>query len=325
MRYMQDLPQSTVAPELLRWLAATGSRDGSAKWLLLDGAILGEKAIRQLVHMSPEKTIHNIFANTELAAYGWAAPHLVRLPHGQRGANCLHEMLGRSAGEPAIGVLEACADIDELCGALSWLAQARTIEGMSMYCRFADTRITPALLNVLCSHQRFILQRSIEDWKIVDRKGDLRSLLTGSTQPSSASAPCHSAHETLDTFVLSDEQFLAMMRSAESDEIYQMLREGAPDLVPDSQLGDFHIRLSTLAVAARRCGLESTSDIFQFIVIALSTCDSFFSYPELDGFWRQVGQQRGSFASLVQKWPDQTWALLASHSELQARSVGTSK
>ncbi|MDQ2989601.1 MAG: DUF4123 domain-containing protein, partial [Pseudomonadota bacterium] len=282
MRYMQDLPQTTVAPELLRWLVATEGSDSRSKWLLFDGAILGEKATKHLVHMSSEKTIHNIFANTDLAAYGWAVPHLIRLHSGQRGANYLHEMLGQSAGAPAIAVLDACADVDELCGALRWLAQAKTIEGMSVYCRFADTRITPALLDVLCSPQRLILKRAIEDWKIVDRKGNLRSLLNRSTAPSSASAPRHSANDTLEAFVLSDEQFLAMMRSAEADEIFQMLCEGVPDLVPDSHLGDFHVRLSALAVAARRCGLESTGEIFQFSVIAMTTCDSFFLDPVLE-------------------------------------------
>lgn len=327
MRYLQEPPQAMVASELFRWLGATAIAESCAKWLLFDGAILGEKATAHLTNRFPAKTVHHIFANTELAAYGWAAPHLVKLPQGARGVNILQLMLEHTAEKPAFAVLEACADVNQLCGHLLWLARAKTDDGVRLYCRFADTRITPTLISVLCPHQRLVLQQFIEDWKIVSRNGALSSILTRAGIPAGEINGCNTAHQCLEEFLLSDEQFSTMMRCAEADETFNMLCEGAPDLVPASQMDAFHVRLSALAIAARQRGLESPSEIFQFTVIALTTSDSFFLNPVLEGVWRQVGRQRGAFASLVQSWSEHTWELLAAHCTdgLDCESVGATK
>jgi hypothetical protein len=101
------------------------------------------------------------------------------------------------------------------------------------------------------------------------------------------------------------------MRSSEGDEIFQMLCEGTPELVPERNRGVFHDELSRLVVVARKCGLDKTADVFHFSVIALSTRYDFYLHPEVSEAWTKIANQDISFELLVGTWTDRTWEMLA--------------
>jgi hypothetical protein len=322
MNYMQDPPQADIFAELTHWLATPVVRHSCAKWLLFDGAVLGEQVTKRLVKMSKATEIHHLFADTEFSAYGRSVPHLIPLDQGNRGEGTLRTVLEYGGNLPAIAILDACADAGEVCNTLRWLARAKTVDGLDMYCRFADTRITSVLMDVLCPHQLATLGMCIENWRILDRHGRLRQVLP-SLASVTGSGWCDLTDHTIEKLVFSDKQYLSMMRLCEADEIFFMLSEGAPDLVPDGHLGDFHNRLSNLLFAARQHGLDKTSEIFQFSVIALTTRDSFFLDPILEEFWGEIRHKGCSFSSLVQAWTDQTWEALTRPDSSEATPVFT--
>lgn len=321
MKYAYNLHQPELSATVEDWMSMQEPGKDSGKWLLFDGAVLGEKITKQLIKMLPVGGIHNVFANSPLATYGLHSPHLVQLRSTAAAKNLLPTMLGNMNGFPAVSFVDANTDGALVCRYLSWLAQARANDGMDLYCRFADTRITPSLMKALVDEQHLTLGQCIHEWRVVNRHGVLNTVQSSAVKKRPVSVAQHPSHHLIEQFRLSDQQFLMMMNSAETDEIFQMLCEGAPDLVPEMDRGDFHVRLARLVAAARRQGLENTRDIYQFSVIALTTRDEFYLSSALDGCWTRLNARQDDFGSLVASWPDEIWNDLAS---VREKAIGTS-
>jgi hypothetical protein len=311
VNYMQDRPQSRVKSELDGWLGTPQACANYEKWVLVDGAVLGELILSGLLKDVRPKGVFNVLAGTEFSSYGKLAPHLIRLSCAYSATEFLGCVLERSSGYPSVAVLDACSDVVHLVDTLRWLARARTEDGVELYCRFADTRVTPALMEVIHAHQRSRLANSIDGWQIIDRHGAICPL--NENLNSISFSPRHSGptESGLENLILSEQQFSSMMASCEADEIFHLFCEGATDLVPEGGLGLFHARLTKLVTAARRLGLEATGEIFQFCVIALTTQESFYLNPILVGSWQKVRHKAISFSALVADWTDETWDSLS--------------
>jgi hypothetical protein len=308
MKYAQNLHKPELATTVQDWISTPVHGIGRAKWLLFDGAVLGAKSTKRLIRMIPGNPLQNIFFGTSLARYGFLSPHLVQITGGTGGRNWLRPALETMNGVPAVSLLDASADGETLRRCLSWLGQTRTDDGMDLYCRFADTRVTPSLMRTLVEDQLATLGQCIHEWRIVDRHGGLDTVHVRDLAKTTEAR----IFDVTEQLRLSDKQFSMMMKAAEADEIFQMLCEGASDLVPDENPGDFHFRLSSLVAAAHGCGLEKCKDIYQFIVIALATSDQFFRASELDGSWARMRMGMDDFGSVVTSWPDETWNALIS-------------
>jgi hypothetical protein len=311
MNYAYNLHQSELTTAVWDWMSTQESDTNTGKWLLFDGAVLGEKVTKKLIALLPKNTVHNIFFGTPLASYDLLSPHLIQLSHGSAVRNRIPGWLEHMNGVPAVSLLDASADLQTVCRHLSWRGQARTCDDMDLYCRFADTRVTPSLMRTLLEDQLAILGRCIHEWRIVDRHGGLAVVLKNSVQPQAMTTGERNA-DSVEQLRLSDKQFSIMMREAEADEIFQMLCEGASDLVPDDNHGDFYFRLSSLVAAGRRHGLEKLKDLYQFCVIALATSDEFYVAPELDECWSKMHAGMDDFGALVARWSDETWNALES-------------
>jgi hypothetical protein len=311
MNYAYNLHQSEVATAVSDWMSIEKSSTDTAKWLLFDGAVLGEKVTKKLITMLPKNTVHNVFFGTPLASYGLLSPHLIQLSHESAVRNRIPALLKQMSGVPAVSLLEASADWQTLCRHLSWLGQVKSDDGMDLYCRFADTRVTPSLIRTLFEDQLASLGRCIHEWRIVDRNGGLDIVLRNIVQQPAMTTEERNTN-IVEQLTLSDKQFSMMMNAAQADEIFQMLCEGAPDLVSDDDRGDFYFRLSKLIAAGHRHGLKKVRDIYQFSVIALATSDEFYMAPELDQWWARMRAGIDDFDALVAQWPDETWNAVAS-------------
>lgn len=311
MDYALNLPHSELPDQIMHWLEQPALEAHAAKWLLLDAAMIDEKSLQRLAKAFGPNFV-NIFAGTRYAVYGLQAPHLIRLDEleSPQQRAVLSKLLQLGSGIPALAVLDACADASLLSRCLGWFAQTHTLDGMEFYCRLADTRITPALLQGLEAEQLDLLGQCVQQWQIVNRLGSLEALLPTSLGQLNAYLP-DEAFVASEPFVLTDAQYATLMRKAEPDEVFYLLCEGNPELVPDERRGDFHQRLLHLVQKAHQCGLEQSPDVVMFAVIALSTHDGFDQHPELQETWLNVKHKLASFSELVGTWPDTVWDALA--------------
>ncbi len=161
----------------------------------------------------------------------------------------------------------------------------------------------PGLLRSLMLTQQVALAGSIATWAWIDRDGSLQT----STLP----AP-EGAQERQDAapFTLDAAQFAFMLSSAEPDMVFQMLVERLPELVPDSAPHVFYGRLAQMISAAHGYGIEDLPDLFQYVVVGLTTQVHFDQHPALAPTWQQLKQGNARFGDLAEQWPDELWQLL---------------
>jgi hypothetical protein len=312
MKYMQDLPQPQTYDELVGWVATPQPCEDHEKWVLVDGAVLGKKLTKSLFAFVRREGVVSVLADTEFSSYGEFAPHLIRLSHAYSAHKLLRFLVEDGAGCPAISVLDAFSDKAALVSVLRWLARASTEDGVEMYCRFADTRITSTLFKFLCTHQNSELVPYIGRWQVIDRYGALQTVFSNKSI-SADSRTCYAQTDhSSKQLIFSDRQFASIMNACEADEIFYLLSEGATELVPEANFGQFHDRLANLVISARRYGLESTAEIFRFCVVALATRDTFFLDPIISSLWTQIRERKVSFSDSVESWPDETWTALSS-------------
>lgn len=246
-----------------------------------------------------------VFEGSSLESLGAVGTVLLRFPE-QKDLQ-VRELISLCQSRPALSLIWPQNNLNEMVAALQWLAWVETADGSDpMHCRFADTRVTPVLIKALRSEQRERLALGVNKWCWPDRLG---SALRGESFESDTAA-YDLLEQPLD---LNAQQFADMLVAAEPDMVFQMLQERMPDIVPQDDGGAIHARLFNLITAARARGLEDLPDLFQFVVLGLTTFDEFHAAPALQPAWREWSPQKQRFADWVNGWPDALWAELESH------------
>jgi hypothetical protein len=252
--------------------------------------------------------LHNVFKKSRFEVYGLYSPHLLHIGQLDQQAQSafLADLLILCNGIPALAALDACEDATSLSHCLTWFAQAFTADNLELYCRLADTRTTPGLLQVLDDDQRIKLGQNILQWQVVNRLGTLDALLPNIQAQHDDKTP-FKKFSSSKPFTLTDAQFAVLMQKSEPDTLFQMLLESNPDLVPATDRGLFHQRLETIVERAHQRGIESSTDLFLYTIVALTTHDKFDDHPVLVETWESIKQKGASFNKLVNAWTDRIW------------------
>ena len=144
-RFLQNPHHTGLATQLAQWLAHC--TDASlAPLALVDMSMLDASAHCQLSRVVGPST--PLLAGSRYAAYGELGPRLFALRAVESSA--LERLLTLTDGRPASSVLElATRDDTPECSTLQWLADAQSADDTRLYCRYADTRVLPNVLDIL--------------------------------------------------------------------------------------------------------------------------------------------------------------------------------
>lgn len=309
MDYATNSHQPDLHKQITLWLNQPSIVKDSAKWLLIDAGLLEQNAFVNLMKPYEHTYLHNVFVKTRFEVYGLYAPHLFRIDQleSQIQSDFLADLLKLTNGIPALATLDACNDANSLANCLAWFAQTYTPDGLELYCRLADTRITPGLVQVLDGEQKLKLGQTILQWQIVNRMGVLEALLPKIKPQLEDDKTPFRKFVSGKSFNLSDVQFKALMVKAEADELFLHLCEHNSNLVPAKERGAFHHRLETLVGRAHQRGIENNPDLLLFTIIALTTSDKFDTHKLLEDTWININQKSSNFSKLVSAWPDNVW------------------
>ena len=308
MDYASNLYSHDLHTQLTQWLNKPTLVKDSAKWLLIDATLLEQNAFVRLMKPYENTYLHNVFTKSRFEVYGLHAPHLFHIGQLDQQAQSafLADVLILCNGIPALAALDACDDATSLAQGLAWFAQAYTPDGLELYCRLADTRITPGLVQVMDEDQRIKLGQNILQWQVVNRLGTLDALLPNIQAQHDGKTP-FKKFASSKPFTLTDAQFAALMQKSEPDTLFQMLLESNPDLVPATNRALFHQRLDTIVERAHQHEIQSSTDLFLFTIVALTTHDKFDTHPVLEETWANIKQKGTSFNKLVNAWPKKIW------------------
>jgi hypothetical protein len=312
MDFASNLYRTDLHARLTQWINKPPLVNDSAKWLLIDAGLLEQDGFIRLMKPYENTHLHNVFKKSRFEVYGSYAPHLFQigqLDHHAQSA-FLADLLILCNGIPALAAMDACEGVTSLSHCLSWFAQAFTPDNLELYCRLADTRITPALLQVMDDEQRVKIGQNILQWQVVNRLGTLEALLPNIKAQHKDETP-FKKFTSGKSFTLSDKQFATLMQKSEPDTVFQSLLKDNPDLVPAADRGLFHQRLETITERAHQRGIEGSTDMVMFTIVALNTGDKFDAHPVLEETWESIKQKGASFNKLVNAWPDKIWNELA--------------
>jgi hypothetical protein len=309
MDFANNLYSHNLHAQLTQWLNKPTLVNDSAKWLLIDAGLLDQSAFIRLMKPYENTYLHNVFKKSRFEVYGSYAPHLFQigqLDHQAQSA-FLADLLILCNGSPVLAALDACEDVASVSHCLTWFAQAFTADGLELYCRLTDTRISPVLLQVMEDEQRIKIGQNILQWQVVNRLGTLEALLPNIKAQHNDETP-FKKFTSGKSFTLTDAQFAELMQKSEADALFKTLCENHPHLVPSQDRGLFHQRLETIVERAYQRGIEGSTDLRLFAFVALKTHDKFDAHPVLEETWESIKQKKASFDKLVNAWSEKIWS-----------------
>lgn len=275
-----------------------------APWLaLLDMTMLNEKSFSRLVQRHTAQVCW-VLDGSALESFGRQGPVLLSLP--SRDQVLLRELISLCQSRPALSLLSPRHGVGRLVAVLQWLASIETGDGDApLYCRFADTRVTSSLLAILHPAQREQLAGALDSWCWPNRLGQELTCHTFDVNTASTTPPDR-------LFEVNAQQFAQMLMVAEPDMVFQMLLEKMPDVLPQQDRGAIYLRIASMIKAAREHGLEDLPDLFQFVVVGLTTFDEFHASHVLTQLWRERTTNNQRFYDWLAGWPDEVWMAIDS-------------
>lgn len=295
--YLHNLHDDALFAHLEAW-HTEGLAEGRHDYLLVDMSMLtaiNRKRVERRLGDGMDVLEHSAYA-----AYEELGPRLFQWP--QPSDFALRTVLSVLNGLPALSMLEFQSQHVADAAMLAWLAEAHFEDGDQMYCRFADTRILPALLAVLAPAQHARLALHLRRWAWVGRDGTLIE-----HHFEEATKPALTAPEPL---LIDSRQFSRLMQAAEADTLYPLLRERVPELIPSLAPARLHAHLDALLAAGRVKGVVDAPDQLQFVTIAWSSAEHFHELPVLEAEWTKMREQKLHFSELVAQWPDSVWSAI---------------
>lgn len=304
MRFAYSSHGTAINQQIFVWLEQALDV-GNQAYALLDGSMFKADDIRSLERLSV--SIQLALANSPFESYGRQGPLLWPLETADSKALCA--LLRRADGIPALSFIATPPDAKPLNEVLLWLALSHAEDGQKLYCRFADTRTLPGLLDCLKPEQNVVLGTAIDEWAWIDRDATLQTKsfapFTGMQLP----VPEH--------FCLDAAQFDLMLTRAEPDMVFQMLAEQMPEVLPDTAPHEIHARLTRLLSTARQRGIVDFPEFINYANIAFLTFDDFDQHPIMQDVWKKIEDAAGRFGELVEQCPDSVWQALQHAASMQ--------
>lgn len=281
----------------------------SADWLLVDHAIVGAQRAHATGLALGLQAVP-VLSGTPLAAFGEHGPHLWPLPVDVDDALLHHIRRWLSLEPTACGLswVNGRQGPQALAKAIAYLCLVTADDDTRLHCRAADMRVLPGLLPVLSPQQRSRVDTAIGAWGFFDERGHPR--LWAADAPDAAADPSPHLH-------LDKRQYAQVLQSSEPDIVFGLLQDKAPEVVPQSQLGDFRQRLAQFIATAAPYGVAETLDLLQFCVMSLTLGEAFHRHPALADTWKATRDGQKGLQAAMESWSDSLWNQLESEAAIQ--------
>lgn len=270
---------------------------GSRCYALIDTAF-DETLARRLAKQAPERW-QSIYQDTQLSGLSDVSPCLMELPVAGGLDNQTDRLIACCSGRPMLGFLFAPLSLAALAEHLRQLIEVRTDDEVRWPLRFADTRITPALLGVLDPEQRSALFAPLDAWGIIGRNGELQFLVQPeTTHPPARTLGCPPT--------ITDDQFAQLVAASEADAIIETMTTAAPELLINREPASVHSVVREHCLLADQHGISGHEDRARLALLGLSLPPGRTSGEPLRSLLPRVS--RGEpLAELLNQLPESFW------------------
>lgn len=249
---------------------------------------------------APYRSLFDLTAESSLLDI---APLLVTWPDTGGNTQLDAEILQMGAQKPGVVLLWSALDVDELAQTLRAFHLAKVPEkgGREMLLRWYDTRVLPALLDLLLPAQRAGLLEGVQRLQYFDRYGDLQEwpLAEGDEGDLPALPPLR----------LDEHQYAALLDACEPDVAIAQLRRVIPDemkRVPYRSLYPFVVSQMQATIGH---GVDQVDDHVQYLLLALYTSGACSGHPAVQArFAQAAAASEVAFADWVSSLPEDIWS-----------------
>ncbi|AKZ63360.1 hypothetical protein F506_12380 [Herbaspirillum hiltneri N3] len=185
--------------------------------------------------------VRSIYTESRLEALEECAPFLVIVEHDNR-MRLFENLLARTGGKPMITFIQSPLDLFALQKHLVRFSQIETPDTLVLPLRFADSVGLPDILEVFDADQRAAILSGVTAWHTIDRQGGVTTI-TGACRDAALYATPD--YGDVDCIPFTEVQFVALVDSAESDEILAEVVDRATKLYQHEKISTLFAKIKT--------------------------------------------------------------------------------
>lgn len=166
--------------------------------------------------------------------------------------------------------------------------------GQPVLLRWADTRVAEYLPHALTAAHWAQVVSAVQQWWIVDRRGELVQLALADPArlPAEADKPIQ----------LTDQELSHLIAAGEPDALTQVLSEHFSDQLPREGRAELHCTLQRLCALARRCGVERFARLQSLAVAVLGTRGALLDDPKFEPWLQLHAHDEHGFEDALAPW-----------------------
>jgi hypothetical protein len=259
--YLQDPLSDNTFEQITAWQADAAQQTGITHWLVADGTFAPHR-------MSEGGLLkwQAVFTQEPMSQYEEMGLFIAPIPSEPLQLRSAVQWMKQFDGQPMFSVIDTHQDAETLKRFLTWVADAYTDDGLSVYLRIGDARCLPYILSGLTNEQYQACAAVVVRWTCFARDGDLSKGLRFK-----ANQPAATALEIMQKpFTINEQQYVKFVEGGEVDLIYSRMLDMAELLfMPKTQACVRYAQLNKLHKLALGKGLTAQGDIFEYMINAL--------------------------------------------------------
>ena len=193
-----------------------------------------------------------LYACDELDALAEVSPLLIplntRRPESLQSQ--LWDLVEHCSGRPMLSLVASAKTAKELMSNWQRCVRVVTTDGQKLMLRFTDTRVLPALPEILCKESWAALTHELAAWWYVGRSGSLAQV-----QPVAADMPPQLP------ILVDKREFNLLMDWGEPDAVIDAIFTQRPAMLPTTGKAEFFKRIAAVCKFAREKEIEAFPDV----------------------------------------------------------------
>ena len=225
-----------------QYLKQTDNQSNKEVWLIGDGSFSDAPLVDAILPWQP------VFTTEPMSQYEEMGLFMARLQTHELGLERAVNQLERFTGLPMFSVIVTSQPQEALAQMLTWLADAHTDDGLSLYLRIGDTRCLPYIFDSVNRTQSNYIASMVDEWHWFGRDAQWNGRID--TRKARATLPTDYTPPTTPN-VIDSVQFDKLIEGGEVDLVYSLISEIDERIYPNhfTQMKKFEILLRLIKEA----------------------------------------------------------------------------